>query len=55
MFDFDSWPEEETTVSETLFVVQEGVFSSPAVSIESLYATHYRANDKGRLPQTAVR
>lgn len=55
VFDFDSWPEEETTVSETLFVVQEGVFSSPAVSIESLYATHYRANDKGRQPQTAVR
>lgn len=55
VFDFDSWPEEETTVSETLFVVQEGVFSSPVVSIESLYATHYRANDKGRQPQTAVR
>ncbi len=55
VFDFDSWPEEETTVSETLFVVQEGVFSSPVVSIESLYATHYRANDKGRQPQAAVR
>ena len=45
---FDSYPEENTTVTEEFFVTQEGRFQMPAVEIESLYAPHYRANDAGR-------
>ena len=41
---FDSYPEEKTTLTEEFFVQQDGVFSAPVVSIESLYAPHYRAN-----------
>ena len=47
---FDSYPEENTTISEEFFVTQEGSFQMPAVEIESLYAPHYRANDDGRGP-----
>ena len=47
---FDCYPEEKTTITEELFVTQEGVFQMPAVEVESLYAPHYRANDKGRGP-----
>ena len=42
---FDVYPEEKTTVSEEFFVTQDGTFSAPVVTIESLYAPHYRAND----------
>ena len=45
---FDSYPEEKTSVSEDFFVTQEGRFQAPAVEIESLYAPHYRANDRAR-------
>ena len=45
---FDSYPEEHTSITEELFVTQEGRFQMPAVEIESLYAPHYRANDAGR-------
>ncbi len=45
-FWFDSYPEENTTVTEEFFVTQEGRFQSPAVEIESLYAPHYRATDR---------
>ncbi len=45
---FDSYPEENTTVTEEFFVTQEGCFQSPAVEIESLYAPHYRATDRAR-------
>ena len=45
---FDSYPEENTTITEEFFVTQEGRFQMPAVEIESLYAPHYRANDAGR-------
>ena len=41
---FDSYPEENTTITEEFFVTQEGAFQMPAVEIESLYAPHYRAN-----------
>lgn len=41
---FDSYPEEKTTITETFFVTQEGSFTAPVASIESLYAPHYRAN-----------
>lgn len=41
---FDTYPEESTVVSEEFFVTQDGVFAAPAVTIESLYAPHYRAN-----------
>ncbi len=45
---FDSYPEENTTVSEDFFVTQEGAFRMPAIEIESLYAPHYCANGSGR-------
>lgn len=44
---YDSYPEENTTVREEFYVTQKGVFHAPAVSIESLYAPHYRANGTG--------
>lgn len=43
---FDSYPEDKTTVTEEFYVTQEGEFVCPAVEVESLYAPHYRANDK---------
>ena len=49
-FWFDSYPEEKTRITEEFFVTQEGCFQAPAVEIESLYAPHYRANDKGAGP-----
>ena len=47
---FDTYPEENTTIREEFFVTQAGLFSAPVVSIESLYAPHYRANDGARAP-----
>ena len=44
VWSFDSYPEEKTSVSEEFFVTQDGEFRAPAVTIESLYAPHYRAN-----------
>ena len=49
-FWFDSYPEEKTSITEEFFVTQEGCFQAPVVEIESLYAPHYRANDKGAGP-----
>lgn len=51
---FDVYPEEDTVVSEEMFVTEAGTFRAPLVTIESLYATHYRANDayKGALTVT---
>jgi hypothetical protein len=45
---FDSYPEEKTTISEEFFVTQAGAFVAPVVTIESLYAPHYRANSASR-------
>ena len=42
---FDTFPEETTTVREEFFVVRAGTFSAPVLSVESLYAPQYRAND----------
>ena len=42
---FDTFPEEKTTISEEFFVTQAGTFTAPVLTIESLYAPHYRAND----------
>ncbi len=50
---FDSYPEENTVITEEFFATQAGTFQTPAVSIESLYAPHYRANDSGRGPLTS--
>jgi len=50
VFSFDTYPEEKTTVSEEFFVTQDGTFSAPVVSIESLYAPHYRANGAASEP-----
>lgn len=44
---YDVYPEENTTIVEDLYVTQKGRFQTPAVSIESLYAPHYRANAAG--------
>ena len=41
---FDSYPEENTTITEEFFVTQSGSFKAPVITIESLYAPHYRAN-----------
>ena len=41
---FDVYPEEDTVVSEDFFITQDGTFSAPVVTVESLYAPHYRAN-----------
>ena len=37
-------PEENNTLTEEFYVVRAGAFSAPVVTIESLYAPHYRAN-----------
>ena len=42
---FDTFPEENTTISEEFFVTQAGTFTAPVITVESLYAPHYRAND----------
>ncbi len=47
---FDSYTEGETVITETFYVTQEGVFTSPVTEVESLYAPHYRANDAFRDP-----
>ena len=41
----DVFPEEKSTFEEVMFVTQEGTFTSAVAEIESLYASHYRAND----------
>ena len=41
---FDSFPEENTEITETFHVTQAGTFTAPVVTVESLYAPHYRAN-----------
>lgn len=51
---FDSYPEENTVISEEFFVTQTGTFSAPVVTVESLYAPHYRANAPA-LPPIASR
>ena len=43
-FYFDAFPEEYTTLREDFFVQQAGVFTAPVLTVESLYAPHYRAN-----------
>lgn len=45
---FDSYPEENTEISETFYVQQAGTFQAPVVEIESLYAPYYRANSAFR-------
>jgi len=47
---FDSYPEENTTITEEFFVTQAGTFQTPVIEIESLYAQHYRANGDGSEP-----
>ena len=42
---FDTCPEENTTVREEFHVTRAGVFQAPVLTVESLYAPHYRAND----------
>ncbi len=49
-FYFDSYPEEDTVLSEEFFVTQAGRFVAPVAVIESLYAPHYRANSAYRAP-----
>lgn len=44
VFWFDTYPEASTTIEEDFFVTRAGVFTAPGVTIESVYAPHYRAN-----------
>ena len=41
---FDTCPEEDTVIREEFFVTRAGTFQAPVLSVESLYAPHYRAN-----------
>ena len=50
---FDAYPEESTVLSEEFFVQLAGRFTAPVVTIESLYAPHYRANAASRAPLVA--
>lgn len=43
---FDVLPEEATVITEEFYVSQAGLFNAPAAWTESVYAPHYRANDK---------
>ncbi|MCD8207265.1 MAG: hypothetical protein LUD72_04940, partial [Bacteroidales bacterium] len=43
---FDVLAEENSTFTEEFYVTQAGTFATPAVTVESAYAPHYRANDK---------
>ncbi|MBO4635026.1 MAG: hypothetical protein J5669_06605 [Bacteroidales bacterium] len=52
-FCFDSYPEENTTLTEEFFVIEAGTFQAPVVVVESLYAPHYRANSAYRAPLTS--
>ena len=49
-FWFDSYPEENTNITEEFYVTQAGAFQMAAMEIESLYAPHYRANGDGHNP-----
>ena len=49
-FYFDSYPEENTELSEEFYVQRAGCFVAPVTVIESLYAPHYRANSAYRAP-----
>ena len=51
---YDVFPEEKITVREDFYVTQEGAFQSPATTVESFYAPHYRANDKYAAPLISV-
>ena len=47
---FETYPEENTVLEESFYVSQSGIFHSGIPVIESLYAPHYRATDRGRGP-----
>lgn len=51
---YDVFPEENITVREDFFISQDGSFQSPAITVESIYAPHYRANDKYDKPLISV-
>lgn len=51
---YDAFPEENITVREDFYISQEGSFQNPAITVESFYAPHYRANDKYDKPLTPV-
>lgn len=52
---YDVFPEEDITIREDFYITQEGSFQSPAITVESYYAPHYRANDKYAGPLISVR
>ena len=50
---YDSYPEEKTELREEYFVTRSGRFSAPSLTVESLYAPHYRANsDYNIIPES---
>ncbi len=50
----DVCPEESSTWEETFFVTQAGTFTTPVMTVESLYAPQYRANAAYRAPLSTV-
>ena len=49
---FQTLAEEDTSLSETFYVTQEGTFNSALVTIESLYAPEYRGHTGASLIET---
>ncbi len=39
-----AFPQEKSSITEEFFVERSGFFSAPVLTVESLYAPHYRAN-----------
>ena len=50
---YEVCPEEDTVVEEQFYVVRAGSFQCPVPVVESLYATHYRANT-GACPRREI-
>lgn len=46
----DAWPEEQVILKERFFVTEEGIFQTPALEIESVYAPQYRATGSFAAP-----
>ena len=53
-FWFDSWPEGTIELKESFFVTRAGSFQAPALTVESVYAPHYRANGAAGAPLLSI-
>jgi len=50
----DVCPEESTAWEESFFITQAGTFTAPVITVESLYASQYRANAAYSAPLSIV-